>query len=122
MLNASLDTGGKVFIEVPHAGDALLTSYNLESFKKFTLWSEHLILHTHKSLETYLQAAGFKNIQILGFQRHPLANHLGWLRNGKPGGQKILTHFNDAQLEKSYNDFLSRSHQTDTIIGIAEKI
>jgi len=121
MLNASLDAGGKIFIEVPHAGDALLTSYNLESFKKFTLWSEHFILHTHKSLETYLLAAGFKNIQILGFQRHSLANHLGWLRDGKPGGQKVLTHFNDAQLQKSYNDFLSRTHQTDTIIGIAEK-
>ncbi len=122
MLNASLDTGGKVFIEVPHAGDALLTSYNLESFKKFTLWSEHLILHTHKSLETYLQDAGFKNIQILGFQRHSLANHLGWLRDGKPGGQKILPQFRDEKLEVAYEDYLNRSHQTDTIIGIAEKI
>lgn len=121
MLNASLASGGKIFIEVPHAGDALINAFNLEAFKKFTFWSEHLILHTRKSLEKYLSEAGFKNISVKGFQRYPLANHMGWLRDGKPGGQKVLTGFRDEKLEACYNDFLDRTDQTDTIIAIAEK-
>jgi 2-polyprenyl-3-methyl-5-hydroxy-6-metoxy-1,4-benzoquinol methylase len=121
LLNSTLLPGGKIFIEVPHAGDALINAFNLDSFKKFTFWSEHIILHTRKSLETYLKAAGFKNIKVSGVQRYPLANHFSWLRDGKPGGQKLLTGFRDAKLEAAYNDFLERTDQTDTIIAIAEK-
>ncbi|CAN5736435.1 class I SAM-dependent methyltransferase [soil metagenome] len=121
MLHASLAPGGKIFIEVPHAGDALINDFDLDSFKKFTFWSEHLILHTRKSIEKYLAEAGFKNISVKGFQRYPLANHMGWLRDGKPGGQKRLTRFRDEKLESAYNDFLERTDQTDTIIAIAER-
>lgn len=121
MLNASLAPGGKIFIEVPHAGDALINELNIEAFKKFTFWSEHLILHTRKSLEKYLAEAGFKNISVKGFQRYPLANHMGWLRDGKPGGQNVLEKFRDSKLDAAYNDFLERTDQTDTIIAIAEK-
>ena len=121
LLHSSLADGGKIFIEVPHAGDVLLNAYNLDSFKKFTFWSEHLILHTRKSLETYLKAAGFKNISVNGFQRYPFANHLLWLRDGKPGGQNVFTNFRAEKIESAYSDFLNRTDQTDTIIAIAEK-
>lgn len=120
-LHGKLKTGGKVVIEVPHANDALLKSFDLDSFKAFTLWSEHLILHTHKSLQTYLEKAGFKNVQIQGFQRFPLANHLYWLQKGKPGGQNILKNFNTEELNQAYAQRLEAIGETDTIIAIAEK-
>ncbi|MDP2388004.1 MAG: class I SAM-dependent methyltransferase [Bacteroidota bacterium] len=116
-----LKPGGKVIIEVPHANDALLKSFNLDSFKAFTLWSEHLILHTRKSLQTYLEKAGFKNISVQGFQRYPLANHMYWLKEGKPGGQNILPQFNDEKLNRAYAQKLDALDQTDTIIAVAEK-
>jgi SAM-dependent methyltransferase len=120
LLHKSLTPGGKILVEVPHAGDVLLNNFNLEAFKKFTFWSEHLILHTRASLEKYLSVAGFKNISVKGFQRYPLANHLIWLRDGKPGGQNILPAFRDEKLESTYSEFLDKTDQTDTIIAIAE--
>jgi 2-polyprenyl-3-methyl-5-hydroxy-6-metoxy-1,4-benzoquinol methylase len=80
--------GGRIIIEVPHANDFLITFLNLEAFKRFTFWSEHPILHTRMSLEILLSKAGFGDIQVMGYQRYPLANHLYWLAKGKPGGHK----------------------------------
>ncbi|MBI3135572.1 MAG: class I SAM-dependent methyltransferase [Bacteroidetes bacterium] len=113
--------GGKIIIEVPHANDALITSFDLDAFKRFTFWSEHLILHTRQSLSTFLQEAGFKNITVKGVQRYPLANHLNWLHKGEPGGHDKLHAFRNASLEEAYANVLKSLDQTDTIIAIAEK-
>ncbi len=120
-LNKAMAPGGKIFIEVPHAGDALINAFDLDAFKKFTFWSEHLILHTRQSLAAFLDAAGFKNVKVEGFQRYPLANHLLWLKEGLPGGQNKFHQFRDPALEKAYADTLNDIDQTDTIIAIAEK-
>jgi hypothetical protein len=82
-----LRNGGKVIVEVPHARDLL---FKLESFKRFSLWSEHIGLYTRQALQKLLEQSGFKNVQVEGFQRYPLANHIGWLVNGKPGGQNTI--------------------------------
>lgn len=120
-LNKKMKMGAKLIIEVPHANDALIKTYNLESFKAFTFWSEHLVLHTRKSLATYLQKNGFGNVKVSGFQRYPLSNHLYWLKDGKPGGQKVLAHLNDKQLNEQYAHLLDKIDETDTIIAVAEK-
>lgn len=78
--------GGFAIVEVPHANDLLLAS---EQFKAFTLWSQHLILHTRESLRRLIIEAGFSSVSIQGKQRYPLSNHLNWLLNGRPGGHKM---------------------------------
>ena len=120
-LHKLLNENGKIIIEVPHAKDILIDTFKLDSFKAFTFWSEHLILHTRKSLETFLAAAGFKNITVMGFQRYPLANHLYWLNKGKPGGHTQYTQLRSVAIENEYANLLNSIDQTDTIIAIAEK-
>lgn len=111
----SLRPGGILIVEVPHAKDVLLS---LKTFQDFTLWSEHLILHTKESLRTFLEEAGFADIEILGYQRYPLSNHAGWLINQKPGGQNSYQEL-DAVTEY-YNSLLVEKDKTDTIIAIAK--
>jgi SAM-dependent methyltransferase len=120
-LHKLLNENGKIIIEVPHAKDILIDTFKLDSFKAFTFWSEHLILHTRKSLEIFLEAAGYKNISVMGFQRYPLANHLYWLNKGKPGGHIEFTQLRNAIMENEYANLLNTIDQTDTIIAIAEK-
>ena len=109
--HALLRKGGKVVVEVPHAQDVLL---KLDSFKSFSLWSEHIVLYTKQALQKLLKQSGFKNIHIGGFQRYPLANHIGWLVKGEPGGQ------NSIHIEASeYEELLISTDQTDTIIATA---
>ncbi len=103
--------GGRVIVEVPHARDALL---KLESFKGFTLWSEHIVLYTRQTLQKLLEHAGFKDVHVEGFQRYPLANHIGWLVYGKPGGQNTI-HITAPE----YKELLTSTDQTDTIIATA---
>ena len=72
MLKSKLKTKGKIIIEVPHAEDFLILQDELKEFKNFTFWSEHLILHTYKSLRTILAKSGFKKINIQFYQRTEL--------------------------------------------------
>jgi SAM-dependent methyltransferase len=116
-----MNVGGKLVIEVPHANDFLIRFLDLESFKSFTFWSEHLILHTRTSLEIMLRAAGFANVTVSGYQRYPLANHMHWLAKNKPGGHVVWPQLRSEDLDNAYSDVLKGLDMTDTIIAIAER-
>ena len=116
-----LEVGGRLVIEVPHANDFLFSFLDLEEFKKFTFWSEHLVLHNRYSLRALLAEANFRNIVISGFQRYNLANHLHWLKEKKPGGHIKWSMLATDQLDIAYSSMLEKNDMTDTIIAIAEK-
>jgi len=109
----------KIIIEVPHARDFLIAFLDLDAFKSFTFWSEHLILHTRDSLRIFLEQAGFSNINIKGHQRYPLANHLHWIAKGLPGGHETWSHLRTPMLDTTYGDMLAQLDNTDTLIAIA---
>ena len=112
---------GAILIEVPHARDFLIEYLSLHSFIEFTLWSQHLILHTRESLGSMLAAAGFKDIVIEGVQRYGLANHLHWLSRKKPGGHKSnLSVFETVDLMNAYAGALAKIDATDTLVAIAK--
>lgn len=110
---------GKVLVEVPHARDALFTIYQSDPYKRFTFWSEHLVLHTRLSLLAVMRAAGFGAPEIVGYQRYPLANHLHWLAKGKGGGHQEWSFLNSSGLHTAYADRLSALDRNDTLIATA---
>ena len=111
---------GTLIIEVPHARDFLIDHLKNQDFIDFTLWSQHLVLHTRESLRLILADAGFKNIVIQGVQRYSLANHLNWLSNKKPGGHKaLLSAIQTPELVAHYEQALARIDATDTLVAIA---
>lgn len=114
-------TGGILIVEVPHANDFLLSTLNNDDFKQFTLWSQHLVLHTRESLYKMLSHVGYKDILIEGVQRYPLSNHLNWLANSKPGGHKSpLSLIDSPALTNAYSDSLAKMNVTDTLVAIAK--
>jgi 2-polyprenyl-3-methyl-5-hydroxy-6-metoxy-1,4-benzoquinol methylase len=121
-IKMKLKPGGDLIVEVPHADDFLIKTLDLEAFKKFTFWSEHLILHNKNSLKTFLEYAGFKTYNIEYFQRYPISNHFYWIKKGLPGGHEKFDGTIDKELEKSYNNYLINIKQTDTLIGYFKKI
>ncbi|MFK8015903.1 MAG: class I SAM-dependent methyltransferase [Gammaproteobacteria bacterium] len=116
-----LKEGGKLIVEVPHANDFLFAWLNLEDFKKFTFWSEHLVLHNRQSLGAFIDRAGFRNTVISGFQRYNLANHLHWMKEKKPGGHIKWSMLSTPELDTAYANMLERTDMTDTLIAVAEK-
>ncbi len=114
------DGQGTIIVEVPHANDFLLTYLGSESFKQFTLWSQHLILHTRDSLRRALIDAGFKQVTIEGVQRFNVSNHLKWLANAQAGGHRsILSVFETPELTQAYASALSKIDASDTLVAIA---
>ena len=120
VLKSKLKNKGKIIIEVPHAEDFLILQEELKEFKNFTFWSEHLILHTYKSLKSILLKSGFKNINIQYYQRYNFSNHLGWFLKRKPGGHNFYKEIVSDKLNLSYCKNLKKLGQTDTLIAIAE--
>ncbi len=119
-LRRVLKPGGTTVLEVPHANDILLKDLHCDAFKKFTLWSQHLVLHTRDSLQRLLAAAGFDRVIVEGVQRYPLSNHLTWLSDGRPGGHKsALSALDTPELRGAYEAALSRIDATDTLVAIA---
>jgi 2-polyprenyl-3-methyl-5-hydroxy-6-metoxy-1,4-benzoquinol methylase len=116
-----LKGGGAIIIEVPHAEDFLLEKMALEAFYDFSFWSEHLILHTRTTIHYFLQAAGFIDIKIFPFQRFGYANHLHWLRHGKPGGHDIYNDIPSNEFDQSYREFLCQHNWSDTLIATARR-
>ncbi len=119
LLKKKLKKKGKIIIEVPHAEDFLLEFDELKEFKNFTFWSEHLILHTYKSLKTVLHKAGFREIKIEYFQRYGFDNHLGWFIKKKPGGHNFFKKYSSKKINSIYIDNLVKLKKTDTLIAIA---
>ena len=120
VLKSKLKNKGKIIIEVPHAEDFLILQEELKEFKNFTFWSEHLILHTYKSLKSILLKSGFKNINIQYYQRYNFSNHLGWFLKRKPGGHNFYKEIVSDKLNLSYCENLKKLGQTDTLIAIAD--
>lgn len=121
-LKKKLKPGGRgtIVLEVPHARDFLISGLEIQEFVDFTLWSQHLLLHTRESLRAFLQDAGFKSIVIEGVQRHGLSNHFNWLKRGKPGGHKLpLSVFETNILTQSYAEALAKIDANDTLVAIA---
>ena len=120
-LHRKMTVGAKIILEVPHANDILLSLFDLECFKNFTFWSEHLILHTRQSLFSFLKYAGFDEIIIEGCQRYSLPNHLHWLSQNKPGGHEKWSFLMSDDLDKAYANKLASIDKTDTLIAVASK-
>ena len=115
-IKKKLSKNGKIIIEVPSAQDFLLS---LSEFKKFTFWSEHLILHTEKSLKTILKKSGYRKIQIKYYQRYNFSNHLGWFIKKIPGGHNFYKNITDKKISREYLNYLLRKKMTDTFIATA---
>ena len=117
---SKLKKTGNLIIEVPHANDLLLKKLKNKSFINFTLWSEHLILHTKNSLKCFLEKAGFKNNKIFFYQRYNLNNHLGWLICHKPGGHIYYNKLSNEKEIDQYNTILTKKEYSDTIYSVSK--
>lgn len=114
-----LKQGGLIVIETPNSQDALLTKYENSHFRKFTYWSHHPMLHSHKSLEIMMERNGYLVIENLGSQRYGLANHLYWLSVGKPGGHSVWDGFVGKSTESQYEADLVSQQMNDTLWLVA---
>lgn len=75
--------GGWIYLEVPNLDDALLSIYNLPSFRDFFYREPHLLYFNMQSLGMLFGAVALEGRVTLK-QDYSFWNHLNWLMTGKP--------------------------------------
>ena len=118
-IRSVMSPNGVILIETPNANDALLTIYENQAFENYTYWSHHPMLHSQNSLQLLLENNGFSILENSGCQRYNLANHLGWLSLGKPGGHTTLSHLFTTETLKNYSRDLVSGGTSDTLWIVA---
>lgn len=117
-LAGKLSRGGRLYVEVPSADDALLTFYECKAFREFTYWSCHLYLFTPATLRALGEQAGLKVRSVEQVQRFPLSNHLHWLAKGKPGGHKVWSALDEGGAAERYERRLAELGRCDTLLAV----
>ena len=109
-----------LIIEVPSLMDPLLSLYQNKTFSNFIFSSQHPYVYSPSSLGRLMEANGLQATETVCFQRYGLENHLNWLTQAQPGGNREFQNtFKD--LESEYMAKLELSGKTDTVIWIGTR-
>jgi hypothetical protein len=109
-----------LIIEVPSLFDPLLSLYQNKTFTNFIFSSQHPYVYSPSSLGRLMAANGYQATETIHFQRYGLENHLNWLTQAQPGGNKeFQTTFQD--LESAYRASLEQTEKTDTVIWVGRR-
>ncbi len=122
-LRAQLDLlrpGGVLVFEVPNAGDALVTLYDIPAFERFYWSVAHHWYFTERSLTHLLGQLG-QPWELRRDQRYDLSNHLVWARDGRPGGMGRFSAALGLDTEDAYRQALIRSGHCDTLVAAIRK-
>lgn len=116
---AKLSPGGLIYLEVPNIDDALLALYDVEEYRKFYFFKDHLHYFSRRTLEDAFILAGLPRPQITGHNRFGIGNHMYWLKDGKPGGH-VLWNFLEAA-SADYSAVLSANNLSDSLVAQVRK-
>jgi len=117
LMASLLAPNGLIYLEVPNVNDALTSLYDIEESRKFLFFRDHLHYFSRTSLSKMLSGAGFTSNTISGHNRFNLANHLYWLKHGKPGGHTIWNFLETPSVVREYSRALAAMDMSDSLIA-----
>jgi SAM-dependent methyltransferase len=115
-IEALINTGGVLIVEVPNVDDILISVYNIEAFKQFYWQAPHYWYFSREALLMVLSKAGL-SAEIIPLQRYDLSNHMTWMLDSKPGGHGKFNHIFGDQLNSCYADALCKNFLCDTLMA-----
>lgn len=133
-IKSSMNANSTAFVEVPNLNDALLSTWDIESYQNFYYHSAHLHYFTKKSLLKVAIDAGFKleQVSFVFLQDYNLLNHLNWITNHVPqntcdiGLSKIsltgkdldISSWLSKELSKLNNNYVQKLVQTEATSNV----
>ena len=108
-------------IEVPLLLDPLLTLYQSSASKAFYFQQQHPFVYSANSIKSVLEFNSLNVLELRPYQRYGLENHIGWLKNAKPGGYAELADV-CVDADVAYKSALEAKRLTDTIFASAEVV
>jgi len=120
-LRRFLHRNSTLVIEVPNVEDALVSLYDIPSYRSFYFQKAHLYYFSLHTLASTLAKAGYSQ-RIIGIQRYDLSNHIRWMLTGQPGGQGYYNHILAPSANAAYADSLIGSSHADTLWAVARRM
>lgn len=114
---SKIKPGGLLYIEVPNVNDALISLYDVPAYRKFHFFRDHLHYFSRQSLTETFRQAGCRDVRVFGHNRFSLANHLYWLKHGKPGGHKVWSFLETENLREEYTAALAKADMSDSLVA-----
>lgn len=106
-----------LIIEVPSLFDPLLSLYNCSSYRKFYFQNQHPFVYSKTSIVRLMEHNDFQTKEVINYQRYGLENHLNWIINNSPGGNRLFRK-TFCETNKSYIDEIESKGKTDTVIFV----
>jgi SAM-dependent methyltransferase len=110
--------GGVLVVEVPNVDDALVSLYEVPTYRPFYYQKAHLSYFSKATLALALARAGFR-ATIEGLQRYDLSNHIRWMLTGRPGGHGHYSGVFTPALLAAYAGALVEADRADTLWALA---
>lgn len=112
----------RVVVEVPNGAELLIESFELPRYRETHFSSDHLYYFTNRTLGMVMDKAGLRVLVDTQMQRYTLGNTLGWLAEGKGGGQNRRPLFNGAEFHRAYESALAEAGLADSVFMICEPL
>jgi len=109
-----LNEGGIIIAEIPCANDPLTSVYKIDAFEKFYWSIAHHYYYTKTSMMYLMNKLAYK-YEIVPEQRYDLSNHLVWMNEGRPGGQKQYLDTFGEKLNDEYKQRMRDNWTCDTM-------
>lgn len=101
-------------LETPNTDELLNSVFHSEPYARNHFSADHVWYFTPSSLRLVVERAGLEIVVDSQLQRYTLANNMGWLGEGRGGGQERHAFLNDPALDETYERVLIERRVADS--------
>lgn len=109
----------RVVVETPNTDEILMRRFDVPAFRRVHYSAEHIWYFTGATLERALGRAGLTIVHRGQLQRYTLGNLLGWIGQGRGGGQAEWPVFATKPFHDAYEAALERVGLADSVWLVA---
>lgn len=112
----------RVVVETPNTDEILIRAFDLPAYRRVHYNAEHIWYFTPETLTVVLERAGLRVLHRGFLQRYTLGNTLGWIANGRGGGQNDWPVFNRPGFHTAYEAALEQVGLADSVFLIGTPV
>ncbi len=108
----------RVVIEVPNGREVLVSLFDVPAYRANHYSADHLYYFDNATLGAVARRAGLQILVDSQMQRYPLGNTMGWIADGRGGGQNRWRLFSDPVFHAAYQQVLADAGAADSVFLI----
>lgn len=108
----------RVVMEVPNGREVLVSLFDVPAYRANHYSADHLYYFDNATMRAVAGRAGLEVLVDDQMQRYPLGNTMGWIGEGRGGGQNRWRLFSDPAFHAAYERVLAGAGAADSVFLI----